>query len=67
MLVSGALTDLREFDVNHMEGAELFYLAGYLHHFRLERLPEFLHFPEVLAAVGQMASAVRLNGPAGAP
>jgi HD-like signal output (HDOD) protein len=65
MMVSGALTDLRQFDVNQMQGPELFYLAAYLHHFRLERLPEFLHFPEVLAVVDQMSSASRWSRPAG--
>ena len=65
-MASGALADLRQFDVLHMDDAALFHLADYLHNFRLERLPEFLHFPEVLATVDQMATGFRLaRAPAG--
>lgn len=59
-VASGALTDLRQFDVRQMDAPALFHLADYLHNFRLERLPEFLHFPEVLATVDQMATGFRL-------
>ncbi len=62
-MVSGALADLRQFDVGHMEDVALFHLADYLHNFRLERLPEFLHFPEVLATADQMATGFRLARP----
>jgi len=62
-MVAGSLTDLRQFDVGQMEDAAMFHLAAYLHNFRLERLPEFLQFPEVLAAADQMASGIRLARP----
>lgn len=62
-VVSGALADLRQFDVLRMDDGALFHLAEYLHNFRLERLPEFLHFPEVLATVDQMATGFRLARP----
>jgi len=67
LLATGELTDLRTFDVDHMEGADLFHLAGYLHNFRLERLPEFLHFPDVLATVEPMVAGFRLSAAAAAP
>ena len=67
LLATGALTDLRAFDVDHMEGADLFHLAGYLHNFRLERLPEFLHFPDVLATVEPMVAGFRLSAASAAP
>lgn len=63
-LVAGWLADLRQFDVTQMDDPALFHLAAWLHNFRLERLPEFLHFPEVLATVDPMVAALRLPRPA---
>ena len=63
-MVAGTLTDLQQFDVHHMDDVALFHLAAYLHNFRLERLPEFLHFPDVRAATDQMAAGFRLARPA---
>lgn len=61
MLASGELADLRTLDVTNSELAEHYFLMGYLKHPNLARLPEFLHFPEVVSCVTQMAAVARLK------
>jgi hypothetical protein len=66
-MVAGTLPDLRAFDVTRMDDPALFHLAAYLDNFRLERLPEFLHFPDVLATVEPMVAGIRLGAASAAP
>jgi len=65
-LVNGQLVDLRQFDLQRMDDPAMFHLGAYLHNFRLERLPEFLQFPEVLGTADQMVAGFRLSRPAAA-
>lgn len=61
MIARGELVDIRSFDVMHSEALEHFYFPSYLRHPSLQRLMEFLQFPEVVASVDRMAGAARLR------
>ena len=65
-VANGQLVDLRQFDLQRMDDPAMFHLGAYLHNFRLERLSEFLQFPEVLGTADQMVAGFRLSRPAAA-
>jgi len=60
-LANGEIRDLREFDVMAQDGPDFYHVRAYMGHSSIARLVEFLHFPEVVAAINKMVSAIQMR------
>ncbi len=61
-LAAGTLTDIASYDPLTDESADFYHLQGYLRQPGIQRVVEFLHFPEIVSSVNTMRGSLATRG-----